>query len=93
MLRALAVSLGPDVVEKVSDSTVSYLRRGKPFLTIHQAKSRLQVLFPPNTPLPDPNGRLLRRGDERYVSVDGPEHVDAHIQEFVRRSYTAMRSF
>lgn len=91
-LRALIVSLGPDVVEKVSGTSVAYLRREKPFLHVQQVKSRLHLSFPPGVPLTDPNGRLLKRGDERYVAVDGPEGVDGHVQEFVRKAYAALRS-
>ena len=90
-LRALAVSLGPDVIESVSGGSVTYLRREKPFLHVQHARSRLQVAFPPNLPLPDPNGRLLKRGEERYLAVEGPEGVDGHVQEFVRRAYAALR--
>ena len=91
-LRALAVSLGPDVVERPSGGTVTYLRRDKPFLLVQHAKSRLHIGFPPGVPLEDPNGRLLRRGDERYVTVDGPEGIDGHVQEFVRKAYSALRT-
>lgn len=90
-LRALAISLGPDVVEKVSESEVVYLRRDKPFLTTHAVKARLHLLFPVGIPLPDPNGRLLKRGDERFVAVDGPEGVDGHVQEFIRKAYSSLR--
>lgn len=89
-IRALAVSLGPDVVERPSGTSVTYLRRDKPFVVVQQAKARLHVAFPPGIQLEDPNGRLLRRGDERYVAVEGPEGVDGHVQEFVRRAYAAL---
>lgn len=91
-LRALAVSLGPDVVERPSGGSVTYLRRDKPFLVVQQAKSRLHIAFPPGLSLEDPNGRLLRRGEERYVSVEGPEGVDGHVQEFVRKAYAGLRA-
>ncbi|HET6405855.1 MAG TPA: DUF5655 domain-containing protein [Candidatus Thermoplasmatota archaeon] len=91
-LRALAVSLGPDVVERPSGSSVTYLRREKPFVVVQQAKTRLHVAFPPGVPLSDPNGRLLKRGDERYVAVEGPEGVDGHVQEFIRKAYAALRN-
>lgn len=91
-LRALAISLGPDVVEKVTDAEVTYLRRDRVFLTVHSAKARLHLLFPPGVALDDPNGRLLKRADERFVAVDGPENVDGHVQEFIRKAYTAARS-
>lgn len=90
-VRALALSLGPDVVEHVADGSVEYARRNRPFLKVTAAKSRLHVAFPAGVPLPDPNGRLLKRGDERYLAVDGPEGVDGHVQEFVRRAYAALR--
>lgn len=91
-LRAIAISLGPDVVERVTDNDVTYSRRDRPFVTIHAAKARLHVLFPGGHALPDPNGRLLKRGDERFVALDGPESVDAHVQEFVRKAYAASRA-
>lgn len=90
-LRALALSLGPDVAEDVREGEVVYARRGRPFLKASGAKARLHVSFPPGVPLPDPSGRLLKRGDERYLAVDGPEGVDGHVQEFVRRAYSALR--
>lgn len=90
-VRALALSLGPDVEERVGDTSACYLRRGEPFLMVHATKSRLQVAFPLELSLPDPMGRLLKRGDERFVAVEGPETIDGHIQEFVRRSYAAAR--
>ena len=91
-LRALAVSLGPDVIEQVSGASVTYLRRDKPFLHVQQVKSRLHLGFPSGIPLTDPNGRLLRRGDERYVAVEGSDGVDGHVQEFIRKAYSAMRA-
>lgn len=91
-LRALAVSLGPDVVENVLPTSVVYLRRDKPFLQVQQVKSRLHLAFPAGVTLPDPNGRLLKRGEEKYVAVDGPESVDGHVQEFVRRAYAGLRA-
>lgn len=90
-MRALAMSLGPDVEERVGDTTACYLRRGEPFLIVHASKSRLQAAFPVGLDLPDPMGRLLKRGDERYVAIEGPESIDGHVQEFVRRSYAAAR--
>lgn len=91
-LRALAVSLGPDVTEQVSGTTVTYARRGKPFLVVQQVKTRLHVAFPSGVPVLDPNGRLLRRGEERYVTIEGSEGVDGHVQEFVRKAYAGLRS-
>jgi hypothetical protein len=91
VVRALAVSLGPDIDERVSSEGVVYARRGRPFLTVVPAKSRLHLMFPRDVPLADPSGRLLRRADERFVAVDGPEAVDGHVQEFVRNSYAALR--
>lgn len=90
-MRALAVSLGPDVIEQVDESSVVYLRRNRPFLTVMANKSRLHVAFPAEVALDDPNGRLLKRGDDRFVAVDGPEGVDGHVQEFVRKAYAALR--
>lgn len=91
-MRALARSLGPDVVEKVDASGVCYLRRDALFLKVQALKTRLVAVFPPNIPLPDPMGRLLKRGDERYAPLDGPEGVDGHVQEFIRKAYTAART-
>lgn len=91
-LRALAVSLGPDVVEDVSSGSVVYLRRDKPFLQVQQVKSRLHLGFPAGVALADPNGRLLKRGEEKYVAVEGPEGVDGHVQEFVRKAYASLRA-
>jgi hypothetical protein len=90
-VRALAISLGPDVVEKVSDGSVAYLRREKLFLTVHAEKSRIHLAFPREVTLEDPSGRLLRRGEERYLAIEGAEGVDGHVQEFVRKSYAALR--
>lgn len=91
VLRALALSLGPDVTERVTDGSVVYCRRGQTFLQVQPAKSRLHIGFPPQVPLDDPNGRLLKRGSDRFVAVDGPEGVDGHVQEFVRKAYAALR--
>lgn len=90
-LRALAVSLGPDVVERVDDTQVAYLRGSRPFMAVHPAKSRLHLVFPSGIALDDPNGRLLKRGEEHYVTLEGPESVDGHVQEFVRKAYAALR--
>jgi hypothetical protein len=90
-VRALAMSLGPDVTEKVTDGSVCYMRRDRPFMTVSADKTRLHVAFPREIALPDPNGRLLKRGEERYVAIEGSESVDGHVQEFVRRSYAALR--
>lgn len=90
-VRALAVNLGPDVVERVTESTVTYLRRDRPFLTVQAQKARLHLIFPPDVMLEDPTGRLLRRGDERYLALEGPEGVDGHTQEFVRKAYSGVR--
>lgn len=90
-VRALVLSLGPDVQERVDDMTATYLRREETFLTILASKTRLQVVFPPRLDLPDPMGRLLRRGDERYLVIDRPDPLDGHVQEFIRRSYAAAR--
>lgn len=91
VLRALALSLGPDLTERIHEGNVHYCRRENPFAIVVAAKSRLQILFPSATGLDDPNGRLLKRGGERFVSVDGPEAVDGHVQEFVRKAYSAAR--
>lgn len=91
VLRALALSLGPDVTERVADGGVVYCRREQTFLQVTPAKSRLHIGFPAAVALDDPNGRLLKRGTDRFVAVDGPEGVDGHVQEFIRKSYTAAR--
>lgn len=90
-VRALALSLGPDVVERVENVAVHYLRRDRPFASVESSKSRVLLVFPADIPLPDPMGRLLRRGEQRYVPMDGPEALDGHVQEFVRRAYAAAR--
>jgi hypothetical protein len=90
-LRALALSLGPDVVERVEGSEATYLRRARPFATLRAGRGTPSLIFPLEVPLEDPMGRLLRRGDERYVALDGAGDLDAHVQEFVRKAYTALR--
>lgn len=90
-VRAFALSLGSDVEERVGDMTACYLRRGEPFLIVHASKTKIHAAFPAGLDLPDPMGRLLRRADERYVVIEGPESIDGHVQEFVRKSYTAAR--
>lgn len=90
-LRAIALSLGPDVNEQVTPGEVTYLRRDKPFARVRNTKSHVALVFPEGLPMEDPDGRLLRRGDERYVPLDKAESLDAHVQEFVRKAYTAMR--
>lgn len=90
-LRALVISLGPDVVESVTDAEVRYLRHDRPFLTVQPTKTRLHLLFPPGIPLDDPSGRLLKRGDERFLAIESSDGFDSHAQEFVRKAYTALR--
>lgn len=90
-VRALAISLGPDVVEKVTEGSVAYLRRERLFLTITPQKTKLHVAFPRGIAIEDPNGRLLKRGEERYLALEGAESVDGHVQEFVRKAYAALR--
>lgn len=92
VLRAFALSLGPDVIERVDEGSATYLRRERPFLSVRSEKSRLQLLFPREVKLDDPSGRLLKRGDERYLPLEGPEGFDGHVQEFVRDSYAASRN-
>ena len=91
-LRALAVSLGPDVIERVDDGRVTYLRRERPFLVVDAQRQRLLATFPTEIPLDDPMGRLLKRGEERYFRLDGPDDLDGHAQEFVRDAYAAARA-
>jgi hypothetical protein len=90
-LRALALSLGPDVVEHVRSGAVEYLRRDRVFLLVEAARSRLVAAFPAGTDVEDPMGRLLRRADQRYFRLDGAADFDAHVQEFVRKAYAAAR--
>jgi len=85
-LRALALSLGPDITERVTPSEVAYARRDRPFLVAEVLRNRLIAIFPPGTTLEDPNGRLLRRGEQRYVRLDRADDLDGHVQEFVRKS-------
>lgn len=91
-VRALAMSLGPDVVEKVDGGEVTYLRRLRPFVILRAGRSVPSVVFPNAIPLEDPMGRLLRRGEERYVPLDAGSELDAHVQEFVRKAYAASRN-
>lgn len=90
-VRALALSLGPEVAEQVSGGEVSYCRRDRLFLRVRASKSHLSLAFPEGVHLPDPHGRLLRRGDEWYVPLDTPESLDGHVQEFVRKAYVWAR--
>jgi hypothetical protein len=90
-LRALVLSLGPDVVERVESGIVEYLRRDRPFLLVEAVRSRLVAAFPAGTDVADPMGRLLRRADQRYFRLDGAADFDAHVQEFVRKAYAAAR--
>lgn len=91
-LRALALSLGPDVVEEVGGSAVTYARREAPFLTVELVRSRLLASFPAAIHVEDPMGRLLRRGEQRYFRVEGTGDLDAHVQGFVRRAYAEARA-
>lgn len=90
-LRALVVSLGPEVNETIGGGEATYCRRDKVFLRVRSAKSHLALVFPEGIDIPDPHGRLLKRGDERYVPLDSAESLDGHVQEFVRRAYAALR--
>lgn len=90
-VRALALSLGPDVAEHTAGGEVVYCRRERAFLRVRSAKSHLALVFPHEVSLPDPSGRLLRRGDETYVPLDSGESLDGHVQEFVRKAYAALR--
>lgn len=90
-LRALALSLGPDVTERVKDGAVIYSRRDRPFLAAEATRSRLLAVFPESLELDDPMGRLLRRGSQRYAPLDAPDSLDAHVQDFVRHAYTSAR--
>lgn len=90
-LRALALSLGPEVGERVTPGEVTYLRRDRPFVRVRTSKSHVTLVFPEGLHLDDPHGRLLRRGDERYVALDSPDSLDGHVQEFVRKAYAALR--
>jgi hypothetical protein len=91
-LRALVLSLGPDVAEKTDGTDLTYYRRERQFLMVRAAKQHLTAAFPPGLQLDDPMGRLLRRGAEHYVPIDTPEALDGHVQEFVRKAYAAARS-
>ena len=89
-LRALALSLGSDVVERVESARVAYLRRERVFLVVEPLRARLVAAFPADIEMNDPLGRLLRRGDERYFRLDSGD-LDAHVQQFVREAYAAAR--
>lgn len=90
-LRALTLSLGPDVAERVTATTVTYLRRERAFLGVESVRTRLLATFPSDITLNDPMGRLLKRGEQRYFRVDDAGDLDAHIQQFVRQAYSAAR--
>lgn len=90
-LRALVLSLGPDVAERFDGGELAYNRRDRTFLVVRAAKQHLTATFPPGLALPDPMGRLLRRGAESYVPLDSAEALDGHVQEFVRKAYAAAR--
>lgn len=89
-LRALLVSLGPDVHEAVEKQEVVY-SRAKPFLIARLQRGHLLAVFPDGEALSDPLGRLLRKGRERYVRLDENEDLDAHMQEFARKAYVQAR--
>ena len=91
-LRALAMSLGPDVHEKVEGGEVTYFRRLKPFVLLRAGRSSPSVVFPDGIPIEDPTGRLLRRGEERYVLLEPGHELDAHVQGFVRKAYAESRN-
>jgi hypothetical protein len=88
-LRALALSLGPDVVERVEGSEASYARRARIFAVLRAGRGTPALIFPHDVPLSDPMGRLQRRGEERFLPLDGD--LDGHVQQFVRNAYAAMR--
>lgn len=90
-VRALALSLGPEVGEQVTGGEVVYTRRDKEFMRVRSARSQIHLVFPEGVSLPDPSGRLLRRGEEWYVPLDQAESLDGHVQEFVGRAYAAFR--
>jgi hypothetical protein len=90
-LRALALSLGPDVVERVGPGDVTYVRRERPFLTVDFVRTRLVATFPSGVRIHDPMGRLLKRGDQQYFRLDGSGDLDAHVQQFVREAYAQVR--
>lgn len=89
-LRAIALSLGPDVFERVSPNSVRYERRSAPFLIVEPDRSRLIAGFPLEIKMDDPSGRLLRRGEFRFFRVDAAGDLDGHIQEFIRKAYSAV---
>lgn len=90
-LRALILSLGPDVSEQVNAGGVEYLRRDRTFLLVEAIRSRLVAAFPAGVDVEDPMGRLLRRADQRYFRLDAAGDLDAHVQEFVRKAYAVAR--
>lgn len=89
-LRALLVSLGPDVHESVDQQEVVY-SRARPFVVARLQRGRLLAVFPGGEALADPLGRLLRKGRDRYVRLDENEDLDAHLQEFARKAYVQAR--
>lgn len=91
-LRALVITLGPDVHERFEGNDLVYRRRDRQFLVVRAAKQQLSVTFPPGLPVPDPMGRLLRRGGEAYIPIESADTLDGHVQEFIRRAYAAARA-
>lgn len=90
-VRAVVVSLGPDVGEKLESNAMLYTRRDHPFLEIRGGRTQVNVLFPPDIHVDDPMGRLLKRGDERYLAIDASGDLDGHVEEFLRKAYAAAR--
>lgn len=91
-LRALVVNLGPDVVERVTQTAVLYLRRDRQFLKVESTRAtRLTATIPPGIDMEDAMGRLLTRGQEKYFKLEKSEDLDGHTQEFVRKAYAAAR--
>ncbi len=89
-LRAMVVSLGGDVKERVHVTDVTYSRM-RPFLVARHHHGHLNVAFPEGNTLQDPLGRLLHKGNERHLRLDNPDALDGHVQEFVRSAYTQAR--
>lgn len=90
-LRALLVSLGADVTEEPHENEVVYAR-ARPFAIARIVRAKLHLVLPDGDKLPDPLGRLLRKGNERHVRLDDGDELDAHLQEFVRKAYVLARS-
>lgn len=89
-LRALLINLGPDVHEEAQPDHVRYARK-RTFAEARLVRNKLILAFPEGNRLSDPEGKLLRKGDERHLRVEANEELDGHVQQFVREAYRQAR--